>query len=119
MSAVSKLIAPAFLACLAGYVGYTQYAKRASDTGNPRVLVAGGAGYIASHTIVCLLNQGYDVTVVDNFVNSNVESLNRVRKITGCAPGRLVIFECDMCDKVRIYIMRVCLSLVPPLLLPG
>ena len=47
------------------------------------VLVTGGAGYIGTHTIVCLLNSGYDVTVVDNLVNSNKESLNRVLDITG------------------------------------
>jgi len=41
-------------------------------TGNLQVLVAGGAGYIASHTIVCLLEQGYDVTIVDNLVNRYV-----------------------------------------------
>lgn len=37
------------------------------------ILVTGGAGYIATHTIVCLLEAGYDVTVVDNLINSNEE----------------------------------------------
>jgi UDP-glucose 4-epimerase len=41
------------------------------------VLVCGGAGYIGSHTIVALLESGYDVTVVDNLVNANEESLRR------------------------------------------
>jgi hypothetical protein len=35
-----------------------------------RILVTGGAGYIATHTIICLLEAGYDVTVVDNLINS-------------------------------------------------
>jgi UDP-glucose 4-epimerase len=69
-----------------------------SCTGNPQVLVAGGAGYIASHTIVCLIAEGYDVTIVDNYVNSNAESINRVRQITGCERSRIRVYECDMCD---------------------
>lgn len=51
-------------------------------TGNPNILLTGGAGYIASHTIVCLLEAGFDVTVADNLVNSNEESLRRVLELT-------------------------------------
>ncbi len=47
------------------------------------VLVAGGAGYIGSHTVIELQEAGYDVVVVDNLSNSSRESLNRVEKITG------------------------------------
>ncbi|MCM1404162.1 MAG: UDP-glucose 4-epimerase GalE [Prevotella sp.] len=47
------------------------------------VLVTGGAGYIGSHTCVALLEQGYDIVVVDNFVNSSPASLARVTQITG------------------------------------
>lgn len=47
------------------------------------ILVTGGAGYIGSHTCVELLNAGYDVTVFDNFSNSNPEALVRVQQITG------------------------------------
>lgn len=47
------------------------------------ILVTGGAGYIGSHTCVELLNAGYDLLVLDNFSNSQPESLNRVEKITG------------------------------------
>ena len=43
------------------------------------VLVTGGAGYIATHTIICLLQAGYDVTVVDNLVNSNKEGIQARR----------------------------------------
>ncbi len=47
------------------------------------ILVTGGAGYIGSHTCVELLNAGYQITVVDNLVNSKEESLTRVQKLTG------------------------------------
>src|SRR5690625_3451081 len=46
------------------------------------ILVTGGAGYIGSHTVVELLNQNYDVVVVDNFSNSKPEVLNRIKEIT-------------------------------------
>jgi UDP-glucose 4-epimerase len=46
------------------------------------ILVTGGAGYIGSHTCVELLKEGYDIVVVDNFINSNPESLKRIKQIT-------------------------------------
>lgn len=49
------------------------------------ILVTGGAGYIGSHTCVELLNAGYDIVVVDNFVNSCAESIKRVEQITSKA----------------------------------
>ena len=48
-----------------------------------KILVTGGAGFIASHTNVELLNAGYDVVVVDNLVNSSRESVARVEELTG------------------------------------
>ncbi|MDY0190437.1 MAG: UDP-glucose 4-epimerase GalE [Desulfuromonas sp.] len=46
-----------------------------------KILVTGGAGYIGSHTLVELLQAQYDVVVLDNLCNSNVESLHRVESI--------------------------------------
>ena len=60
------------------------------------ILVAGGAGYIGSHTCVELLQAGYDVVVVDNLSNSSQESLNRVEKITGKS---VKFYEADVADK--------------------
>ncbi len=50
------------------------------------IFVTGGAGYIGSHTCVELINAGHDVTVFDNFCNSQPEALARVERITGKKP---------------------------------
>jgi len=48
-----------------------------------RILVTGGAGYIGSHTVVELLQAGFDVVVLDNLSNASPEALERVARITG------------------------------------
>lgn len=60
------------------------------------VLITGGAGYIGSHTVVELLNEGHEVIVVDNLSNSSKEALERVKKLTG---KDLIFFELDLLDK--------------------
>jgi len=60
------------------------------------VLVTGGAGYIGSHACVELLEAGFDVVVIDNLANSKIESLNRVRQITGQA---VTFYQVDIRDK--------------------
>lgn len=63
---------------------------------NRCVLVAGGTGYIGSHTAVELINAGYEVVVVDNFSNSDASSLDGIERITGVRP---TFVEVDCCDK--------------------
>ncbi|MDE5831074.1 MAG: UDP-glucose 4-epimerase GalE, partial [Clostridia bacterium] len=46
------------------------------------ILVTGGTGYIGSHTVVELLNKGYDVTIVDNLSNSSKDVVNKIKQIT-------------------------------------
>ncbi|WP_295095046.1 UDP-glucose 4-epimerase GalE, partial [Ruminococcus sp.] len=65
----------------------------------PTVLLAGGAGYIGSHTAVELLNAGYDVVVADNYSNSCPESIKRVEKITGKS---VKLYELDIKDNAKL-----------------
>ena len=60
------------------------------------ILVTGGAGYIGSHTVVELLQQDNDVVIIDNLSNSSVESLERVKKITGKTVN---FYQGDILDK--------------------
>lgn len=53
---------------------------------NKRILVTGGTGYIGSHTTVELMQQGYDVTIVDNLSNSSIDVLDGIAAIVGKKP---------------------------------
>ena len=52
-----------------------------------KVLVTGGTGYIGSHTVVELINQGYEVVIVDNLSNSSADVVDKIGKITGVKPA--------------------------------
>ena len=64
-----------------------------------KILVTGGAGYIGSHTVVELLNEGYETVVIDNLCNSNKKSLERIEQITGKKP---VFYENDVRDEAAL-----------------
>ncbi len=60
-----------------------------------KILVTGGTGYIGSHTVVELQNAGYDVVIIDNLSNSNIEVLDGIERITGIRP---IFVEADCTD---------------------
>ena len=61
-----------------------------------RILVTGGAGYIGSHTVVELLNEGHEAVVVDNLYNASEVSLSRVEEITG---KKVTFYKADIRDR--------------------
>ena len=60
-----------------------------------RILVTGGTGYIGSHTVVELMQKGYDVVIVDNLSNSNQAVLDGITAIVGSTPD---FVQADCCD---------------------
>ena len=63
------------------------------------VLLAGGAGYIGSHTAVELLEAGHEVVIVDNYCNSCPEAVKRVEEVVGKSVS---LYEADVCDKEKL-----------------
>lgn len=64
-----------------------------------KILVTGGTGYIGSHTVVELQQAGYDVVIIDNLSNSNINVLDGIESITGIRP---VFIEGDCTDKATL-----------------
>ena len=60
-----------------------------------KILVTGGTGYIGAHTVVELMNSGFDVDIIDNLNNSKEEVVDAIAKITGKRP---IWFNIDLCD---------------------
>ena len=67
---------------------------------NKLVAVTGGTGYIGSHTVVELMNEGFDVVIIDNLSNSEKSVLDGIAKITGRRP---YFEQFDLCDKERVH----------------
>jgi len=67
---------------------------------NKNILVTGGAGYIGSHTIVTLVNAGYQPVILDDFRNSDEVVLERLKTLTGCL---IPCISIDICDKTSLF----------------
>jgi UDP-glucose 4-epimerase len=63
------------------------------------ILVTGGLGYIGSHTVVELINEGFNVIIVDNLCNSSISILDRIKQITSVSP---VFYKTDLCDSAAV-----------------
>jgi len=70
-----------------------------------KILVTGGTGYIGSHTTVELINDGFDVVIIDNLYNSESEVVDRIFQITGIRPDLEVFDICDT-EKLNLFFRK-------------
>ncbi len=66
-----------------------------------KIIVTGGTGYIGSHTSVELMNQGFEIVIIDNLSNSNIKVLDGIKAITGIRPEfeKLDLCQAEKLDK--------------------
>src|SRR5580704_6642570 len=64
-----------------------------------KILVTGGLGFIGSHTVVELVNAGYEPVIVDDLSNSNIKILDQLAKIIGFKPS---FYKVDLCDEAAV-----------------
>ena len=72
------------------------------------ILLTGGAGYIATHTLISLLENGYEAVTLDDYDNSSPEALRRVRQLTG---KEFAVIEGDAQDR-ELLVRRFSLALL-------
>ena len=60
-----------------------------------KILVTGGLGFIGSHTVVELINDKYEVVVIDNLSNSKIDVIDRIKEITN---SDFKFYQGDVCD---------------------
>ncbi|MDE3253742.1 MAG: UDP-glucose 4-epimerase GalE [Bacteroidota bacterium] len=65
-----------------------------------KILVTGGLGYIGSHTVVALIQAGYEVVILDDLSNSSLMILDRIEQITGVRPS---FYQINLLDKKQLY----------------
>jgi UDP-glucose 4-epimerase len=63
------------------------------------ILVTGGLGFIGSHTVVELIKNNHEVIIADNLINSKVDVLDKLYKITGIKP---TFYQIDVTDEVKL-----------------
>lgn len=65
-----------------------------------KVIVTGGCGYIGSHTVIELIESGFQVLILDDLSNSSKDSLTRIEKITGVLPE---FFELNLANEKNVF----------------
>lgn len=71
-----------------------------SQLNKKKILVTGGCGYIGSHTIIDLINEGFEVFSIDNYSNSSPETLDKIEAVTGT---RITNHDVDLRDKEALF----------------
>jgi UDP-glucose 4-epimerase len=69
----------------------------------PKIVVTGGCGYIGSHTVIDLINNGYDVISIDNFIRSKTIVLDLIKKVTGKIITNHSIDLCDLTELRKVF----------------